>query len=117
MACAKQLVTRGFILVPVGPVRPAGVCSRHCIALHLGACRGELQVRRESRQGLEVPEVFDEAECQYRGEGGERVGVLAAVVSRGKGTASSFYRPRGGNLQACHTVIITCSGMVHSVVE
>jgi hypothetical protein len=29
-----------FILVPAGAVRPAVVCSRHCIALHRGAHRG-----------------------------------------------------------------------------
>jgi hypothetical protein len=32
-----------FILVPVGAVRPAVVCSRHCIALHRGARRAGLQ--------------------------------------------------------------------------
>jgi hypothetical protein len=30
----------GFILVPAGAVCPAVVCSRNCIALHRGACRG-----------------------------------------------------------------------------
>jgi hypothetical protein len=40
MVDAKQLVTLGFILVPVGAVRPAGVCSWHYIALHRSACRG-----------------------------------------------------------------------------
>jgi hypothetical protein len=40
MAGAKQLVTLGFILVPVGAVRPAVVCSGHYIALHRNACRG-----------------------------------------------------------------------------
>jgi hypothetical protein len=35
----------------------------------------------------------------------------------GRGTASSFYRPRGGSLQSCCTVPITCGGMVYSVVE
>jgi hypothetical protein len=30
----------GFILVPAGAVRPAVVCSGHCIASHRGACRG-----------------------------------------------------------------------------
>jgi hypothetical protein len=43
MAGAKQLSDTSFILVPAGTVRPVGVCSRHCIALHRGACRGELQ--------------------------------------------------------------------------
>jgi hypothetical protein len=49
MAGAKQLSDTSFILVPAGAVRPAGVYSRHCIALHHGACRGELQARRERR--------------------------------------------------------------------
>jgi hypothetical protein len=35
----------------------------------------------------------------------------------GWGTASSFYKPRGGSLQSCRTVLITCSGMVHNVVD
>jgi hypothetical protein len=51
----------GFILVPARAVRPAVVCSRHCIALHRGACRGGLQARRERRPGLQVPEVLIEA--------------------------------------------------------
>jgi hypothetical protein len=37
MVGAKQLRT---LVVPAGAVHPAGVCSRHCIALHQGACRG-----------------------------------------------------------------------------
>jgi hypothetical protein len=36
----------------------------------------------------------------------------------GQGTASSFYRPRGGGLQSCHTArSATYGGMAHSVVE
>jgi hypothetical protein len=61
MAGAKQLVTLGFILVPAGAVRPAGVCSGHHIALHHSACRGGLQARQERRSGLQVPEVLIEA--------------------------------------------------------
>jgi hypothetical protein len=37
---AKQLVTLGFILVPAGAVRPAGVCSGHYIALHCVLAEG-----------------------------------------------------------------------------
>jgi hypothetical protein len=57
MAGAKQLGDTSFILVPAGAVRPAGVCSRHCIALHHGACRGELHAWWERRLSLQVPEV------------------------------------------------------------
>jgi hypothetical protein len=36
----------------------------------------------------------------------------------GQGTTSSFYRPRGGGLQSCRTVLsATCGNMMHSVVE
>jgi hypothetical protein len=57
-----------------------------------------------------------ETKCQYRGEGGEHVSVLA-IAPYGRGAAPSFYRPRGGSLQSCRTVLITCGGMVYSVVE
>jgi hypothetical protein len=57
MAGAEQLSDTNFIMVPAGAVRPAGLCSGHCIALHRGACRGELQARLERRQGLQAPEV------------------------------------------------------------
>jgi hypothetical protein len=61
MPGAKRLVTLGFILVPAGAVHPVGVCLGNYIALHRGACRGGLQVRRERRPGLQVPEVLIEA--------------------------------------------------------
>jgi hypothetical protein len=56
MAGAKQLGDTSFILVPARAVHLAGVCLRHYIALHYGACRGELQAWQE-RRGLQVPEV------------------------------------------------------------
>jgi hypothetical protein len=40
MTGAKKLGDTGFILVLAGAVRPTVVCSRHCIALHRGVCRG-----------------------------------------------------------------------------
>jgi hypothetical protein len=61
MAGAKQLGDTGFILVLTRAVRLAVTCSRPCIALHRGACRGELQARRERRRSLQVPEVLIEA--------------------------------------------------------
>jgi hypothetical protein len=57
MVGAKKLSGTSFIVVPAGAVRPVGVCSRKCIALHRGARRGELQARQERRQCLQVPEV------------------------------------------------------------
>jgi hypothetical protein len=50
--------------------------------------------------------------------GGKRAGVPIFVLSCGQGTASSFYRPRGGSLQSCCTVLsATYGGMAHSVTE
>jgi hypothetical protein len=49
-----------FILVPTGVVRPAVVCSGHCIASHRGARRGGLQAWWERRPGLQLPEVLIE---------------------------------------------------------
>jgi hypothetical protein len=40
-----------------------------------------------------------------------------SVVPRGQGTASSFYRPRGGGLQSCRTVLTTCGSVVYNAVE
>jgi hypothetical protein len=51
----------GFILVSAGDVRPAVVCSRHCIACTVVLVEGWLQGRRERRRGLRVPEVLIEA--------------------------------------------------------
>jgi hypothetical protein len=57
MACAKQHDDTGFILVPtVGRISSRG-CSRCFIPLHICACRVGLQVWRERRCGLQVPEV------------------------------------------------------------
>jgi hypothetical protein len=64
MAGAKQLGDTSFILVPVGAIRPAGMCSGHYIALHHGACIGVLQARRERRLVLQVPEVLNEASAK-----------------------------------------------------
>jgi hypothetical protein len=50
-------------------------------------------------------------------EGGNVNGLLS-VAPRGQGTASSFYRPRGGGLQSCRVGLsATCGSMAHSVVE
>jgi hypothetical protein len=95
MAGANQLSDTGFILVPASAVRPAVVCSRHCIALHHGACRGGLQARQERRPSFQVPEVF-------------RIEVSANIVVKAESVrvnairrpplrlwdCPSFYRPR-----------------------
>jgi hypothetical protein len=47
MAGAKQLGDTSFILVLAGAVRPAGVCSRHCIALHHVLAEGATSVAGE----------------------------------------------------------------------
>jgi hypothetical protein len=51
------------------------------------------------------------------GEGRGASGLLS-VVPHGQGTASSFYRTRGGDLQSCCAGLsATCGSMAHSVVE
>jgi hypothetical protein len=95
MGGAKQLGDTGFILAPAGAVRPAAVCSRHCIALHRGACRRGLQARRERRSGLQVLEVFfieASANIVVKAES-----VRASATRRPPlrpGDCPSFYRPR-----------------------
>jgi hypothetical protein len=84
MAGAKKLVTLGFILVPAGAVRPAGVCSGHCIVLHRGACNGGLQTRRERRSVLQVIEVLIEASANIMVKAESvRVSALRPPVARG----------------------------------
>jgi hypothetical protein len=46
-----------------------------------------------------------------------RVSYLS-IAPHGQGTASSFYRPRGGGLQSCRVALsATCGNMVYSVGE
>jgi hypothetical protein len=107
MAGAKQSGDTRFILVPAGAVRPAWMCSRHCIALHRGACRGVLQARRERRLVLQVPEVLIEA-CANIGVMGERrVSVLfVSDPPYGWGTAPPYIGQGESSLQACHTILL-----------
>jgi hypothetical protein len=63
------------------------------------------------------PWVLIEAGCQYRGEGGKRVSVSYPSSPRGRGTAPSFYRPRGGGSQSCPTVLTMCGGMMYNATE
>jgi hypothetical protein len=51
MAGAKQLSDTSFILVPVGAVCPAGVCSRHCIVLRCTVVLAEGSYKRGGRGG------------------------------------------------------------------
>jgi hypothetical protein len=61
MAGAKQLVTRGFILVPAGGRTSSKGVLEALYCMHRGARRGGLQAKRERRPGLQVPEVLIEA--------------------------------------------------------
>jgi hypothetical protein len=98
MAGAKQLDDTSFILVLAGAVRPAVVCSGHYIALHCGACRGVLQVRRERRLDLQVPEVLIEASANIEVRGERRVSVpfVSVRCPPAAGGLPYFYRPRRG---------------------
>jgi hypothetical protein len=93
MAGAKQLVTLGLSWFRPGAVRPAGVCSRHYIALHRGACSGGLQAKREKRSGLQVLEVLIDASANIV----VRAESVQVSVVRGPprlGDCHSFYKPR-----------------------
>jgi hypothetical protein len=57
MAGAKQHNDTGLSWFWPWAAHLAGVHSGCCIAAHRGACRGELQARRERRRVLQVPEV------------------------------------------------------------
>jgi hypothetical protein len=108
MAGAKQLGDTRFILVPAGAVRPAGMCSGHCIALHCGACRGVLQARRERRLVLQVPEVLIEASANIGvNVGGERVrAVRLCVPPLRQGDSPPFIGQGESSLQACRTILL-----------
>jgi hypothetical protein len=85
MASAEQLGDTSFILVPAEAVRPAGVCSRHYVALHRGACRGELQVWRERKLSLQVPEVWlrQDANIVAKAENVQAYAIRPPPVARG----------------------------------
>jgi hypothetical protein len=55
--------------------------------------------------------------CQYRGEDRKHVSVRSPSSLYSRGTDSSFYRPRGGSLQSCCTVLAMCGGMVYSATK
>jgi hypothetical protein len=111
MAGAKQLGDTRFILVPAQVVRPAGMCSWHCIALHRGACRGVLQARQERRLVLQVPEVLIEASANIGVKGERRMSVRRSSPSffsapRGWGTAPPFIGQGESSLQVCRTILL-----------
>jgi hypothetical protein len=100
-------MTLGFILVPAGTVRPAVACSGHYIALHRGARRGGLQVWRERRLSLQVPEVLIEASANIVVKT-ESLCVIAIRrhVPCGWGIALPFIGQGGSNLQVCRTIFL-----------
>jgi hypothetical protein len=108
----------GFILVPGGAVRPAMVCSGHCIASHRGACRGGLQAWWERRPGLQVPEVLIEASANIVGRA-ESMWVIAVrpPCPLRLGDCPSFYRPRKEQLTCVLHYFPTCGGVASSATE
>jgi hypothetical protein len=109
-----------FILVPARGVRPAVVCSRHCIVLHRGARRGGLQAWRERRPSLQVQEVLIETSANIVAEAESvRVFAVRRRVSRPLrlGDLPSFYRPRRGRFTGMPHYSPTCGGMASSAVE
>jgi hypothetical protein len=116
MAGAKQLVTRGLSWFRPGPYVQQwcalGTILRCTVVLAEGGYKRGGRGGGASRSTRFLIE--------------ESVNIVVKAVSvwvcspfspRGKGTASSFYRPRGGSLQACRAVVNTCSGMAHNVMD
>jgi hypothetical protein len=101
-------MTLGFILVPVGAVRPAVACSGHYIALHRGAHRGGLQAWRERRPGLQVPEVLIEASANMavKAESMRVIAIRRHRVPCGWGIALPFIGQGESNLQECRTILL-----------
>jgi hypothetical protein len=58
MTGAKQLVARGFTLVPAGGRTSNRGVLEALYCVHRGARRGGLQAKRERRSDLQVPEVL-----------------------------------------------------------
>jgi hypothetical protein len=119
MAGAKQLGDTRFILVPAGAVRPAGVCSRHCVALHRSARKGGLQAWRERRPSLQVPEILIEAIANIvvKAESVQVCAVRLRVCPLRLGDCPSFYRPRREQFTGVPHYFPTCGGMACSATE
>jgi hypothetical protein len=117
MAGAKQLVTRGLSWFRSGPYVQQW-CARGTI-LHCTMVLAEGSYKRGGRGGRASRSLrfLIEAKCQYRGEGGRRVSECYPSSPLQPGNCPSFYRTKGGNLQACRTVLATCGGMEHSAAE
>jgi hypothetical protein len=87
-------------------VRPAGVRSGRCIAVHHGACRGELQARQEKRRSLRVPEVWLRQSANIVDEGRNMQVRSYPSSPHSRGNASSFYRLRRGSLQSWRMALV-----------
>jgi hypothetical protein len=93
MVGAKPLVTLSFILVPAGPYVQQGCARRALYCVAPWCLRRGLQVRRERRPVLQVPEVLIEANANIVVKV-ESVQVSAVRRPLRLGDCSSFYRPR-----------------------
>jgi hypothetical protein len=115
MAGAKQLVTWGLSWF-----RPRPYVQQWCARGTILRCTVVLAEGSYKRGGRGVRASRPQ---RFLIEASANIVVKAVSVwvcsfffsPRGKGTASSFYRPRGGSLQACRAVLNTCSGMAHVV--
>jgi hypothetical protein len=108
----------GFILVPAGAVRPAVVCSGHCIACTVMLVEGWLQPRWERTPGLQVPEVLIEASANIVEKAESvRVVVVRRLVSPRLGDCPSFHRPRREQFTCMPHYFPTCGGMASSAAE
>jgi hypothetical protein len=106
MAGAKQHNDKGLSWFRPWAVRPVGVRSGRCIAVHRGACRGGYKQGGRGGEASRSLRFLIEAKCKYRGRMRKRVSEQLSVAPCGQGITSSFYRQRGGGLQSCHMALV-----------
>jgi hypothetical protein len=95
------------MLVPAWAVRPAVVCSGHCITRTVVPVEGWLQARRERRRVLQVPEVVIEVSANIVAKAeSERVIFVRRPPSPRLGAAPPFIGQGGSCLHACHTTLL-----------
>jgi hypothetical protein len=122
MVGAKQLKTQDLSWFRPGAVRPAVVCSRHCIALHRGACSGAATSKAGEEARPPSPWWSDQSEFRCCGRIGECICVVPYWMSdvscplRRRGSPF-FYRARMGRITVLPHCLATWGSMACSATE
>jgi hypothetical protein len=124
MVDAKQLVTRVLSWFRPGAVRPAVVCSRHCISQHRGACSGAGTSKAGEEEWPPSPcEVAEDVVGELENKRVEAGVVLLCVLCSlfscplRRGSSSSFYRPRRERVACMPRYLATWGSVVRRAVE